>query len=266
MRIGFNLKATIHALGTRRLFGALWVHILALACAVSFGGGACADEAIFPKPDMEGTVEVSLPAKAKTLILLLSGDGGWWGDLDAQVAKRLSDKGYAVVGVDTSVWFDDDRARPEIEAHMERLMRSYAARTGASHFILAGYSFGADIVPLVYNDLSPVRRAQVTGLVLIAPERLAATQVTIGERTGLDKGDIDLAPELAKLPVDRTVCIYGADEADDSGCTLEALRGATRVSLPGGHHFDNDAERLTAAILSGLQKRSGLWRGTRHRP
>ena len=51
-------------------------------------GRSWADD--FPKPDDAGTVEVSLQTTNETLIVFLSGDGGWWGDIDAQVARDLA--------------------------------------------------------------------------------------------------------------------------------------------------------------------------------
>ena len=230
---------------------ALCAFALILGLAAGLGCPAWADE--FPKPDAQGGVEVSLKTDNQTLVIFLSGDGGWWGDLDAQLADHLAKNGYAVLGLDTNVWFDSARQPAEVAARIDTMIRDYQTTTRVKHVMLIGYSFGADMVPLVYNRLPKRERSLVNGFILIAPGRLAALQVTLAERTGIEQGTLDLAPELAKLPRAKTRCIYGTDEAADSGCMLDAIKPALRIGLPGGHHFNNDMDLLRQTILKIAQ-------------
>jgi len=203
----------------------------------------------FPKPDAEGTVEVSLQTTNQTLIVFLSGDGGWWGDLDAQLARDLAAHGYAVLGLDTGVWFDSARQPDEVSARIGGMIRDFRSRTKLRHVTLIGYSFGADMVPLIYNRLAKAERSLVSGLVLISPGRMASLQVTLPERAGLTEGTLDLAPELKRLPGSKTRCIYGTDEETDTGCTLAVIKPQIRIGLPGGHHYNNDVARLSEIVV-----------------
>lgn len=201
-------------------------------------------------------MEVQAGKHARTLILFLSGDGGWWGDIDAQLANRLAAKGYAVIGLDSNVWFAKTRKVDEISSHVSALLSQYTARAKAAKVALIGYSYGADVLPLAINRLSRALSRKIAAIVLIAPERKTALQVTLLERADLVQGDIDLAPEFAKLPKRATVCIYGKSEKDETGCTLPALRGAQVIGLPGGHHFGDNVALLGDRLLSAVNTRA----------
>ena len=225
------------------------VGALALVMAIT---AAWAED--FPHPDAQGTVEVAVAKRSHTLILFLSGDGGWWGDIDAQLANRLASEGYAVIGIDTQIWFGPERTVPEIADHLAALATRYGRATKAGKIVLVGYSYGANVIPLALRKTPKSFNAKLAAVVLIAPERTTALQVTMLEQMGVDPGDIDLTPSLSALPKRATVCVFGMGEEDDTGCTLDALKGSDLISLPGAHHFDHDVkdlgDRISAAITA----------------
>jgi len=67
-----------------------------------------------------------------------------------------------------------------------------------------------------------------------------------------------LPPLLHQLPLDRTQCIYGKEEAldGDTSCTLPELGPAQRIALEGGHHFDGDYTKAAEAIWQHIQEGS----------
>lgn len=99
--------------------------------------------------------------------------------------------------------------------------------------LLIGYSFGADILPFAYNRLPPAQQAQVTALALLAPERGADFEVSIsgwlGDHTATEQ---PTGPELQRIPPAKVLCIYGADEADDSLCTAPTAAPSRASSDP----------------------------------
>ncbi|MFZ1989117.1 MAG: AcvB/VirJ family lysyl-phosphatidylglycerol hydrolase [Alphaproteobacteria bacterium] len=220
--------------------------------ALTLLGSAQAEE--FPHPDSQGTALVSVTKPSHTLILFLSGDGGWWGDIDAQLANRFAGEGYAVVGIDTQIWFGPERTVPEIAGHLAELANKYGRATHADKLVLIGYSYGANVIPLALQKTPRDFNAKLAAIVLIAPERKTMLQVTLLEQMGVDPGDIDLAPSFAALSRPATVCIFGTGEEDETGCTLDALKGTELISLPGAHHFDHDVkalgDKISAAIMS----------------
>ena len=230
---------------------AVLVGVLAL---LAFGT-ARAEE--FPHPDAQGTVEVAVSKPSRALIIFLSGDGGWWGDIDAQLANRFADEGYAVVGIDTQIWFGPERTVPDIAAHLAELAKKYGRAVHADKLILIGYSYGANVIPLAVQKAPRDFNARVAAIVLIAPERKTMLQVTLLEQMGVNPGDIDLAPSFAALPRKATVCVFGEGEEDETGCTLDALKGTELIGLPGAHHFDHDVKALGDKISAAIAARIG---------
>ena len=229
--------------------GMRWAFCLLFWCAAT--SVAWADLPL--KANDDGTLEFQVTKPSRTLVVFVSGDGGLWGDLDVQVAKRMVQEGYAVVGLDTRMWFAEERQAADVAARLAGMMRTYMARAHATRVVLAGYSYGADVLPIAYNRLAPDYRAKIAALVLIAPTRQTMLQVTLAERTGLITGDIRLAPEYAKLPVKSVICVYGHDEAGEAGCTLPELQNAVNIERPGGHHFDYNGKELGDHIIAALK-------------
>ena len=61
-------------------------------------------------------------------------------------------------------------------------------------------------------------------------------------------------PEMAKLPAEKVVCIYGEEEVDESGCTDKTAVGEA-MKLPGGHHFDENYPALARRLVDVIEKR-----------
>jgi type IV secretory pathway VirJ component len=229
---------------TRRSLRVLAVLLMAMAAA---GCGSLRGAA--PSDGLSSFHEVAMPADAPALILMLSGDGGWWGDIDRKAAERLGQAGYAVAGLDTQDWFRTPRTAREIADHLRAAIMAYSQQTGAPPVVLAGYSFGAAALPAAYNALDARTREKVARIVLLGSPPGAWDQVTLPEQMGLLKPDLPLSPELARIPADKLVCVYGEDEAGDTACELPEMAGARIHRLSGGHHFGNDLDAVVAPLL-----------------
>jgi type IV secretory pathway VirJ component len=229
----------------RTLRTCLLLGLLALAACV---------HAPSPSGPPDGVREVKVPERTKTVVLVLSGDGGWWGDIERRVAERIAAETTddAVIGFDTQDWFASRRTPDEIAAHIAAVIDLYAKRTGAVRAALVGYSFGADVLPLVVNRMGAGDRERIKAIVLIALARGLDPQVTPLEQAGLTKATIDLAPEIARLPKYHVMCLYGRDEGKHSGCTLPEMAGADARELPGGHHFDGDVDGLAKIVMAAI--------------
>ncbi|MNP69735.1 Bacterial virulence protein (VirJ) [compost metagenome] len=63
-------------------------------------------------------------------------------------------------------------------------------------------------------------------------------------------------PELARLPAQKVLCVYGIEEKDESGCTQPQALGEN-LQLPGGHHFDQDYPALAKRLVDAIRARQG---------
>ncbi|HYQ38255.1 MAG TPA: AcvB/VirJ family lysyl-phosphatidylglycerol hydrolase [Pseudomonas sp.] len=198
---------------------------------------------------------VEVPAKqpADTVTLFYSGDGGWR-DLDRDVADEMAAQGHPVVGIDALRYFWQHKSPEQCAADLSRLMQSYRQKWGAKRFVLAGYSFGADILPATYNRLPAADRAQIDALLLIALARSGSFEIEVQGWLGKAGQERPTGPELLKVPATKVLCVYGSEEAAESGCTQPGAIGE-RLELPGGHHFDEDYPALARRLVQAIRQR-----------
>jgi type IV secretory pathway VirJ component len=200
-------------------------------------------------------VEVQ-PAQANgdAVAILYSGDGGWR-DLDQRLAGELADKGMPVVGVDVLRYFWHRKSPDAAARDLARVVRHYRAAWHRDRVLLIGFSFGANMLPFLYNRLPSELQATVRLIVLLSPERRTAFDVDPRDWFGAatTAGQVDIAPQVATLPAAAVLCIYGEEEAGDSLCTLPQSSALRLVRKPGGHHFDENYDQLADEILAAAR-------------
>lgn len=198
-------------------------------------------------------VEVPSSQAKDTVTLFLSGDGGWR-DLDRDVADEMVKIGYPVVGIDTLRYYWQHKSPEQSALDLAELMQHYRQVWGTKHFILTGYSFGADVLPAIYNRLPATEQQRVDAIILLAFARTGSFEIEVEGWLGNAGTEAATGPEMAKLPADKVVCIYGAEEADESGCTDKTAVGEA-IKLPGGHHFDENYPALAKRLVDEINER-----------
>ncbi|MGZ4989293.1 MAG: virulence factor family protein [Methylobacter sp.] len=193
-------------------------------------------------------VEVPVTKPGDNVTIFYSGDGGWR-DLDRTVAGEMAAMNYPVVGVDVLRYFWERKTPEQAAADLATTMAYYRKSWGVKSFVLAGYSFGADILPAIYNRLSPQDKDSVRLLVLIALANNADFEIHVSGWLGQISNGHSLAPELAQMPKNKILCIYGKEEKSETACTKLLNSEANILELSGGHHFDQDYPKLTKKIL-----------------
>ena len=200
-------------------------------------------------------VEVAASATAAagledTFAVLLSGDGGWAG-LDQDVAAALAAAGIPVVGWNSLKYYWTARTPEAASRDLERILQRYAAAWHRPRVLLVGYSFGADVLPFLYNRLPETTRATVRSVNLMGLSQTASFEFRVSDWIpGEDGAGHATAPEVANMAGAHVLCLYGADETD-SPCTKLSAPGTQSLALPGGHHFGGDYAAL-ARYLTGF--------------
>ena len=204
-------------------------------------------------------VEVPSASPNDTVTIFYSGDGGWR-DLDRAVAGQMAERGFPVVGVDALRAFWSAKSPAQSATELSAIMAYYRTAWKAKKFILAGFSFGADIMPAVYNLLPEADKESVSMLVLLALGKNADFEIHVSGWVGKTSDGLPILPELNRIPGDKILCIYGQQETAESACASLSTSGAHLVELPGGHHFDQDYAKLAARIID-MYKQAGLANG-----
>jgi type IV secretory pathway VirJ component len=198
---------------------------------------------------------VVMPPKSdgNAMVLLLSGDGGWQ-ELVETVAGALSAQGYGVVGLNSLKYFWKPRSPEETAGDLERVLDQYGRNWHARQVLLVGYSFGADVLPIVLNRLPQDVRSRVAGLTLIAPSSVANFEVKVSSWLGVGHPGFATVPELERLRGLPIVCLYGETD-DDAVCPSLPAGLATVRRMPGGHHFAGDYSAVAGQVLPPSTKK-----------
>jgi len=197
---------------------------------------------------------VDIPASngaAKYLAVFFSGDGGWR-DIDKSVGDIIAKEGVHVVGVDSLRYFWSLRKPEDIAKDINRIVAK-ADPTGKLPVVLLGYSFGANTVPFSWPYLSKQLQDRIGLVGLIGTEETTPFQVSVGAWLGLG-GDNEVAPAVAKLPLDKVLCVYGSEE-DDTACTDPSLSTVQKIELQGDHHYDEKYEMLASKLMQAIAAR-----------
>ncbi len=214
-----------------------------------------------PAPqDISGLPLAILPAehRSKLMVVEISGDGGWR-DIDQALAEDFQRMGVPVVGVDSLRYFWSKKTPAETANMVAAVVETFMARWHADKVALVGYSFGADVMPFVYNRLPQSVRDHVVIVSLLGFSKTADFQISVRDWLGEPPGP-DALPVLAeadKIPSNVMQCFYGENE-EDTACPTLQKRGVETYRRNGGHHFDGNYGALADLIAAGIKQRTGI--------
>ncbi len=213
------------------------------------------EESVDGLPLVEIPPTAGAAANHRPLIIFYSGDGGWR-DIDKKIGGYFADQGYFVVGVDSLRYFWRKKEPREMAADLDRLIRHYRSKAKGAGVVLVGYSFGADLLPFMYNRLAPDTKAEIRMMSLLGIADRASFEIRLQGILGAKNTDgPQTLPELEKIRNILVQCVYGSTE-QDSVCTSKTLDGiVTRVEMNGGHHFDGDYQRTADLIIAADKTR-----------
>jgi len=201
--------------------------------------------------DVEGLplVESRGSGTQTTLVVMLSGDGGW-SSLTQKIAADLNRRGYPVLGWSSLKYFWNAKSAAQGGADLSRVIRRYLAQWQCRDVILSGYSLGADVLPGMVARLPDSLQRQIRAVVLLAPGRTTDFAFHFSgwlQKTATAPPILPAAESIARrIPL---TCIYGRAEADTSLCTQLDSGTAAVTALPGAHHFDGDHAAVVELIL-----------------
>lgn len=192
-------------------------------------------------------IEVPSRRAGDALVVFLTGDGGF-AELDRQIARVLTDSGFAVVALDTRSYLWQRRTPEDVARDLARVARHYVAAWHRDRVILAGYSHGAAILPFAAERLPADVASRVSLLAFLGLGTGASFQFHFSDllRDIHRPTDLPVLPQLEKLRGRRMLCVYGVAE-DRSACRDADSTLIARHPLPGDHHFD-----LAYATIAGI--------------
>jgi type IV secretory pathway VirJ component len=181
-------------------------------------------------------------------VMLWSGDGGW-SSFDQGVADQFNADGFPVVGINSLKYFWKKRTPEETARDAAQIARYYARVWSKSRLILAGYSFGADILPFIYNRLPDDVRKKVAVTVMIGPSHHADFEFHVTEWLHVHtESGLPVLPELQKMKGAEVLGFFGTDEKE-SLCHDASSDLIQCIEIGGGHHLGNDYQTIVGSTL-----------------
>ena len=165
----------------------------------------------------------ALQDTAATLVVLLTGDGGW-AAADEKVATGLRARGAAVVGLNMRSYLGDRKTPEQTADDVGCIAEFFISAWHRSRLMLLGYSRGADIAPFVAARWPEPLRARLNMVALVSPSTRANFKFHFIDLLRDVERDDDLAmgPELLRLRGLPVICIYGTADKS-SGCPWKRL-------------------------------------------
>jgi type IV secretory pathway VirJ component len=198
------------------------------------------------------TLVAATTTPPRAFLVFLSGDGGW-AAVDEAVAGGLAERGITTIGWSSLRYFATAQAPGAVAKDLARVV--LALEPARLPIYLGGYSFGAEVVPVVVAAHWPAaKRRRVRGMLLLAPSASATFRVNpldwVGETTPDPAHRVDDAVRrLAPLP---TLCVTGREDETCICPTLVGVQGVSVVRVPGNHHFENGISDVVDAAATRL--------------
>ena len=120
--------------------------------------------------------------------------------------------------------------------------------------LLAGYSFGADVLPFLVARLPGPLRERIELVALLGLSPAATFEFHVTDWVAAGRGGYPTAPEVERIAPTAVLCLQGEGD-EGSGCRALRSPHVRVVSLPGGHHFAGDYARIADALLAALAER-----------
>jgi len=183
------------------------------------------------------------------IAVLLTADGGWV-TLDRGVAAGLAADGVPVVGWSSLDYYRRPRTPELASADLARVLRHYLDAWGGRRVLLVGYSFGADVLPLLVNRLPGDLRARVAGVALIGFSPDAVFEFHRSEWVGVVRGRrYPTLGEVRRLGGVPLLCVYGRGDPDEA-CDRLGMPNARVVAIASGHRMGP----VTAAVGEAVRR------------
>lgn len=228
-----------------------WLPEFSAAYGRIVGGDAQPSKALgepLPLTVVSSAKKASLP-----FVFMISGDGGWT-SFDQSLAEALATKGLYVLGLDAQKYFWKAKTPALAAAEVSQVILKYQKQFDNQQFVLAGYSFGASIVPFLANRLPLELKKDLKGVVSLSPDDYADFEIHITDmlNLGTSKGKYDVLSEIKKVALIKPVCIFGKDEDEELTQTF-IKSGVRTIIIPGNHHFTKDFAGIANTIAKSIQ-------------
>lgn len=181
-------------------------------------------------------------------VLYISGDGGL-NSFSTGLCTSINHAGYAVTALNARSYFWEKQTPEQAAEDIAAYLLKQVQKKTNSQFVLAGYSFGADVLPFIVNRIPEQLQSKLKAVILISPSASTDFEVHLSDMLGQKKKrSMNVAAEINQMHTQKVVSMFGTEENDFPVRTI-TLKNYSNEYLPGGHHFDGNPDEVVKAML-----------------
>ena len=150
-------------------------------------------------------------------------------------------------------YFWDKKTAQKTATDISKLIHTYQMLWKKKKVLLVGYSFGADVMPFVYNNLDKSLQAEIINISLISPSAKTDFEIHLMVMLGSRGGGESVPEAINKISNKLITLLFGNDENEFPIKEL-TIRNYVSVKLTGGHHYDGDEANVVDAVLKEAHK------------
>lgn len=199
------------------------------------------------------TVTDNLPLKEwnstadKPLIFYVSGDGGYTG-FSENICTAINKAGYKIAALNSKSYFDDQKTPEQTTSDIVAYLNVEFSKRKNQQLVLAGYSFGADVVPFVTNILPDSLKKKLTSVILLSPSTSTDFETHIWDMLGgKKKRSKDVVAEINRIGTIKTAIIL--ENETDFPVNDIKLKNYNYYKLAGGHHFEGHTNEVVKTMM-----------------
>jgi type IV secretory pathway VirJ component len=193
----------------------------------------------------------------KALVVFFTGDGGR-SSFDKKLTDSLCARNMPLMCINSYKYFlrrkTPQQTLDSILPYIDLNLQKY----NCQKIILAGYSFGSEVVPFLYNLLSNEWKDKVEFIVLLSPSDNSDFKIHFLDQVGLTfrHWSYDVLSEIMKIDDKKVIVFWGEDEKKFEKEQF-TKHNITVHSLKGGHRhtdvtpvIEKINERINAETVS----------------
>jgi type IV secretory pathway VirJ component len=188
---------------------------------------------------------------SRYLVFHITGDGGWRG-FDIKLANEFKVHEMSYRTLNAFRYFWSAKSPDQLAKDMTPLLRDYLIKLHRTELVLVGFSFGAEIMPFLFNRLPEDIQVKVKQIVLITPAGTSDFAIHLTDMIGAEHTyEYNVVSEVEKIKMTRVLTIFGSKERS----TFPENHKQDNVKIlfvKGSHHF-TDARAVMDIILQELE-------------
>jgi type IV secretory pathway VirJ component len=175
----------------------------------------------------------------KPLVFFFTGDSGK-SHFDEKLTDSLCAINIPMICINSYKFFRKRKTPQQTLDSILPIIEKNLQMYNRQKFIFAGYSFGSEVVPFLYNLMSDDWKEKVESIVLLSPSYNSDFKIHFSDQLGLNcrKWSYDVLREIMKIDDKKIIVFWGKDEKKFEKKEF-TKHNITVYHLRGGHrHID----------------------------